>query len=376
MRINIATGPWFPVPAIQGGAVHRRWQGVAEVFAAKGHQVSILCRSYPGQPDTEVINGVTYIRRGGLPQSTNIYLDLLKDLAYALTTCPTLPPADILVINDFWLPVFAGWRSQVGKIVVNVARFPKGQFWLYKKVDRFAAVSMAIQKGILEECPTAISRIKVIPNPVNTQIFSSSTLSRNANEDKTILYVGRIHPEKGLDLLLDAFAILFEQISSIKLKIVGPVREDRGGGGKDYFLKLKKQAWGLPVEFLEPIFEPRKLANIYRQADLFCYPSLAEKGEAFPVAPLEAMATGLVPIVSNLDCFKDYIEEGKTGYFFDHRTSDRANNLAGIFKSAILDWNQTLHIGINAAKKARYFSYENIAELYLSDFAELIQASK
>jgi hypothetical protein len=56
--------------------------------------------------------------------------------------------------------------------------------------------------------------------------------------------------------------------------------------------------------------------------------------------------------------------------------SDRANNLAEILKSAILDWNQTLHMGINAAKKARYFSYENIAELYLSDFAQLIQASK
>ncbi|MDJ0734449.1 MAG: glycosyltransferase family 4 protein [Nostocaceae cyanobacterium] len=372
MQINIATGPWLPVPAIQGGAVNRRWQGVAEVFAARGHQVTILCRSYPGQPQFEKINGVSYIRRGGFPQSTNIYLDLIKDLVYALTTFPVLPLADILVINDFWLPVFATLRPKVGKIVINSARFPKGQYWLYAKVHCFAAVSHAIEEAIAQEYPDGISRIKVISNPIDTITFHPPIAPRPSREDKTILYVGRVHPEKGIHLLLDAFAILSQQFPRIRLRIIGPIKENQGGGGESYFRKLKTKAENLPVEFSQPIFEPTKLADAYRQADLFCYPSLAEKGESFGVAPLEAMASGLVPVVSNLDCFRDFIEEGITGYFFDHRSDDAANNLSATLSSAIINWETTSTMAEKAAHKAQEFSYDKIADSYLADFEELL----
>ena len=372
MRINIATGPWLPVPAIQGGSVNRLWQGLAERFAAKGHQVTILCRSYPGQPPEETINAVNYIRRGGLPQSTNIYLDLVKDLGYALITFPTLPPGDILVINDFWLPIFASLRPKVGKIVINSARFPKGQYWLYAKVARFAAVSRVIGDAISQQYPAGISRIRVIPNPIDTSIFSPPIPPRSSRKNKIILYVGRIHPEKGIHLLLKAFAILYKQIPQVKLQILGPYRENQGGGGEDYFHNLKIQAQGLPIEFLEPIFDQHKLANAYRKADLFCYPSLADRGESFGVASLEAMATGLVPIVSNLDCFRDFIEESHTGYFFEHRHVDAAKNLASRLFYAINNWEATIQMSVKAAQKATQFNFDYIAEQYLSDFTGLI----
>ena len=374
MRINIAMGPWFPVPAIEGGAVHRRLQGVAEVFAAKGHQVTILCRSHPKQPSSEIINGVHYLRRGGFPQSTNIKLDLVKDLIYALTTFPTLPTGDILMINDFWLPVFAPWKPSVGKIVFGAARFPKRQYWLYQQTDLFIAVSQAIAKAIEKQYPAAKKRIQVINNNIDCKIFSPPVIPRKSDEQKTILYVGRIHPEKGLDLLLTSFSIVIHKIPEVRLKIIGPYQENQGGGGESYLASLKQQAQGLPVEFCEPIFEPNKLADVYRQADLFCYPSLAETGESFGVAPLEAMATGLVPIVSNLDCFKDFIEAETTGYYFDHRSSDKAINLANALEFAVTNWNQTQQMGLNAVKKAMEFSQETIANKYLNVFSKLLSA--
>ena len=54
---------------------------------------------------------------------------------------------------------------------------------------------------------------------------------------------------------------------------------------------------------------------------------MAEKGEAMPVAPLEAMANGCVPLVSKLDCFRDYISDGTNGFVFDHRGSARDSDL-------------------------------------------------
>lgn len=373
MLINIATGPWLPMPAIQGGAVNRLWQGVAEQFAAHGHQVTILCRSYTGQPPNEIINGVTYIRRGGFPQSVNIYQDLLKDLIYALATFYTIPPGDILIINDFWLPVFAALRPQAGKIVINAARFPKGQYWLYANTDLFVAVSQAIAQAISQEYPPAIPRLRVISNPINTHIFFPPKIPRSTTGEKTILYVGRIHPEKGLDLLLNAFSLLHKKISNVKLRIIGPYAENQGGGGQSYLNNLKKLAQNLPVDFCEPIFAPNRLADAYREADLFCYPSLAEKGESFGVAPLEAMATGLVPIVSNLDCFRDFIENDQTGYFFDHRSSQRELNLANTLELALINETKTAQIGLNAAAQALNFSQENIADQYLKVFEELMK---
>lgn len=373
VNISIVTGPWLPVPPLQGGSVPRLWQGLAEEFASIGHQVTILCRSYPSQPQQETINGVRYVRHSGFPQSRSIALDLLKDLAYALVMMPVLPRADILIINDFWLPVFAAkLRPDAGRIVVNANRFPKGQYHLYKGVTRFAAASQAIQEAIANQYPAAIPQIRVFPNPIDTRVFSPPLSPRATKADKTILYVGRIHPEKGIHLLLDAFAILSRQLPQVKLRILGPVKENQGGGGEEYLRNLQTKAQGLPVEFSPPIFDLPKLADAYRAADLFCYPSLAEKGEAFPVAPLEAMATGLVPVVSDLACFKDLIEAGETGYFFDHRSSHAAKNLSDAFASAILNWEKTCQAGVKATQKAQEFSYAQIAALYLEDFEKLV----
>ncbi|MBD2357532.1 glycosyltransferase family 4 protein [Tolypothrix sp. FACHB-123] len=372
MIINIATGPWLPVPAVQGGAIPRLWQGLAEEFAARGHDVRILCRSYPGQPQTEVINGVQYIRCGGMPQSTNIILDLLKDFFYALLTFPTLPPGDILVINDFWLPIFAALRPTTGKVVINANRYPKGQYWLYAKTTFFAAASRAIQEAIAKEYPAAIHRMGIIPNPIDTCIFSPNTQPKLENKEKVILYVGRIHPEKGVHLLLDAFSILSQQISTVKLRIIGPIKENQGGGGELYLRNLHSNSKGLNVEFLTPIFDVYKLAEAYREADVFCYPSLAEKGESFGVAPLEAMASGLVPVVSDLACFGDFIQEGQTGYFFNHRRVDAAKNLSEKLALAIINCEADSTMSIQAAQKAKEFSYKQVSELYLADFQQLL----
>ncbi|BAU13907.1 lipopolysaccharide N-acetylglucosaminyltransferase [Leptolyngbya sp. NIES-3755] len=372
MKIAIAMGPWFPVPAIEGGAVPRFWQGLAEQFAASGHQVTMLCRSHPEQPDYEIINRVHYVRRGGFPQSPNIWLDLVKDLVYAITTTPMLPRTDVLVINDFWLPAFAQFHPLVDKVVVNVARFPKGQFRLYQYVDQFAVVSHPIQAAVAEQYPAATDRMRVIPNAIDTSVFYPS-ISSIGRSEKVLLYVGRLHPEKGIHLLIDAFAQFSKRFPDVKLKIIGPAQGNQGGGGESYLATLKQKAIGLRIEFVGPIFDPHQLAETYRAADLFCYPSLAEKGESFGVAPLEAMACGLVPIVSNLACFQDFIEHKNTGYIFDHQSSQPADQLALTLETAFSNWSSTCKIARDAAQKATQYSYEKIAQQYLAQFEQLLR---
>src|SRR2546429_971559 len=63
MRITIVTGPFYPVPPAPCGAVERLWRDLAERFAGLGHQVTVLCRHWPGQNKDETVAGVRYVRR-------------------------------------------------------------------------------------------------------------------------------------------------------------------------------------------------------------------------------------------------------------------------------------------------------------------------
>ena len=191
-------------------------------------------------------------------------------------------------------------------------------------------------------------------------------------EQETILYVGRVHPEKGVHILVEAFGRLISRHPNLRLRIVGPIAEEHGGGGYSYERTLKSLAQGLPVGFAGPVFEPGRLADIYRSANLFCYPSLAERGESFGVAPLESMACGVPPIVSQLECFNDYVCDGENGWLFNHRTERPVDALTGKLDEVLSNQSQISAAGAQASKAARRFSYETVAKQYLTEFANLL----
>jgi glycosyltransferase involved in cell wall biosynthesis len=374
MKITITTGPMLPVPPLLGGAIPRLWQGLAGEFAQRGHSVTIFARAYPGQPPAETISGVHYLRWGGFSQGLSIAADLVKTLLFAMGAVWRLPPADILVTNDFWLPVFAPYiRPGAGKVVVNANRFPKGQFRLYQSAARIAAASTAVRNAIIRECPALAAKTRILPNPVDTHLMMPRANQRPSHGAKTLLYVGRLHPEKGVHLLLEAFSRLARQHPDWNLRLVGPIAVNQGGGGGDYQKRLADLAGTLPVEFAGPVFDSQKLVSFYQDADLFCYPSLAEKGESFGVAPLEAMACGVPPIVSDLECFRDYLVDRKSGWFFDHRGKDPAQSLADKLTEVMNAPDQIASVGRSAAEAARRFSYAAVAEQYLMDFTSLLK---
>ncbi len=376
MRITIATGPFLPLPPAPCGAVERRWYEVGKEFSRRGHRVTFLCCAHPTQNPDETADGVRYIRRMEWKRSRRISLSLFKDLLYSSCLLTVAPPCDIFVTNAFWLPALASWlRLTTGKVVVNVARMPKRQMWLYLKADRLSAVSSAVGEAIAGQCPAAVPLVKVIPNPVDTRFFKPPSAGRSSRGERTLLYTGRIHPEKGLHLLLDAFALLDrEGVGGVRLKIVGPARIQQGGGGRRYLALLREKARGLPVEFLDPVYDRGELAKLYQTVQYYCYPSLAEKGESFGVAPLEAMACGIAPVVSDLACFRDFIDDGETGWVFNHRAAEPARNLCETLKKVILDASLASRAGARAAERAARFSVENVASLYLADFEELLNS--
>lgn len=375
MKITIATGPTFPVPTQRGGAVQRLWEVLADEFVARGHEVTIFARSYPGQASDEVIRGIRFVRWGGYDQSTSIRKDLVRCLLYAMRASRRVPAADIVVTNDFWTPaVLPLLHPSAGRVVVNANRFPKGQYQLYGRVAALAAASGPVARAIIREVPRLAAKTTVVPNCI-APVFLRPVGERKIDSKVRILFVGRLHPEKGLQLLADALRELARRGGADwDGVLVGPWAEEAGGGGAVFREELRRRLEGLPVRFEEPLYDPAELVASYDAADIFLYPSQAERGESFGIAPLEAMARGAVTVVSDLEVFRDYLQPGINGEVYDHRNPDAAAALGQALRDLIDAPQRRATLAAAGRATAEKFSPSAIAEIYIRLFLQLLPA--
>ena len=323
MKITIIQGAFLPVPPVQGGAVEKIWYRMGQEFAALGHEVVHIGRSHADLLASETFCGVNYIRIPGYDTPASIIKLKWLDLLYSIRAVKEIPKdADIVITNTFWSPVLLSPKLRE-KLCVSVERLPKGQMWLYKHAPILRANSTPVAEAIRRELPSnQHQRVVTIPNPLPFHQLPAIDFSE---KKRVLLYVGRLHPEKGIELLIKSFKTLN---ADWKLRIVGPSDVSTGGGGTPYLESLKRLAGEANIEFTGPVFDMNLLNQFYAEASIFVYPSVAEKGETFGLAPLEAMAWGCVPVISNLSCFRDFIDNEANGLIFDHQSNDAVNLLS------------------------------------------------
>ncbi len=302
MKITIVQGAFLPVPPLMGGAVEKVWFGLGQEFVQRGHQVTHISRCYGDLPQNEMIKGVRHLRVSGFDTPKSLAVLKILDLIYSWYVIKILPEADILVTNTFWLPILVRDKKH-GAVYIHIARYPKGQMRFYKPAARLQTVSNVIADAIAAQEPAIASKICVISNPLPGEIGNFDITLLPDKREKWILYVGRVHPEKGIELLLNAFQeIISCGIGDWRLVIVGPWGTKFGGGGEAYYKHLKKKSLDIDnqIDWVGSVFDSSKLQDYYSKAALFVYPSLADKGEASPLAPLEAMAYGCPALVSTI----------------------------------------------------------------------------
>jgi len=370
MKITIVTGPSYPVPAVSGGAMSKAWELLAPEFAARGHEVVVLTRRHGRAAAPAPGANPRMVATWGFAQSRSLAFDLARDLAYATSLVPKLPRADVLVCNDFWLPAIAPWLTPAaGRVFICAARQPKRQYRLYRRDPRVIALSRAVAAAIAAQEPRLGPRTAVIPLPVDLDLFRQVG-PPPPRPGRVLQYVGRVHPEKGVHLLVRAFVRLAEAHPGWRLRIIGPIEAGQGGGGGAYIDELHAIAAGsLAVQFTGPVFDRAALARAYADADLICYPSLAEHGEAFGVVPLEGMAAGVPPVVSRLACFEDFVHDGDNGWVFDHRAADPVGALADVLDLAMRDDAERRRRGALGRAQAERHSVPWVAQRYLEEFA-------
>lgn len=376
MKITIVLGAFLPVPPIMGGAVEKVWFALAREFACRGHEVVQISRVVLQFPCEEMIDGVKHLRVRGFDTPRSLLWLKFLDLLYSLRTMSILPRSDITVTNTFWLPLLLRNQSR-GRVYVHVARYPKGQTRFYGTAARLQAPSHAVARAVAAEAPKLVQKIVVIPYPAPGSTIDGAPPPMGERE-KVILFVGRVHPEKGVHLLVDAFAQGARTVfASWTLMIVGSNEKKHGGGGEPYLVDLKQRAKGAEdkIVFRGPIFDQAALEQTFRAARFFVYPSLAERGESFGLAPLEAMTHGCAVLVSDLACFHDFICDGETGFIFDHRLGDPAGSLGAKLANTIVDLALLSDVADAGYRKSGEYSLPNVADQFLDDFNSLIRNS-
>ena len=279
----------------------------------------------------------------------------------------------LLVLNSIWSPILCllfKWKYR--RALYNVARFPKKQMGAYFAMSSLACVSTAVYNALIEQSPSMKSRACVIPNPIDTHIFCNEHMVKTLSDSPEVVYSGRVHKEKGLDILVKAVTRLHEVGVSVGLRIIGATKIEDGGSGEDYVDYLESLVRGYRITWVEPIFSPSLLAKEIRKGDIFCYPSIAGLGETFGVAPLEAMGLGLVPIVSNLDCFKDFIVDNENGLVFDHTDVRCDELLANCLMRLLSDEKMYSEMSAKAIKKSAGFSVSRVSDMYMSIFKKVL----
>jgi glycosyltransferase involved in cell wall biosynthesis len=367
MKITIVQGAFLPVPPVLGGAVEKMWYGLAKEFINHGHEVNYISKSYKGFLNTESDDGINHFRvRGYKVPSSGIVLKIL-DLFYSLKAVQKISNnTDIIISNTFWLPFILS-SNQKRKCMLDVARMPKGQMKFYTQNARLRANSNPVAKAIRAEIKIKyFNKVVMIPNTLPFKNINTIDFSK---KEKIILYTGRIHPEKGLDILIKSFVTLY--VNDWQLLIVGPYCTETGGGGNNYLEELKKLATNSNVVFLEPVFDIDKLSAIYLKASVFVYPSVAELGETFGVSPLEAMSWGCATIVSNLDCFKDFLTHNKNGLSFDHRSEQKVEILNQLLKDLINNPKLLNDLAKEGLKVNKTHSTEKLAIDFLNEFKSM-----
>ena len=214
------------------------------------------------------------------------------------------------------------------------------------KIDYIVAVSEYIKKGIIDRFPHLCDKCTYVYPGIDLEIFKSKW-EQGYSDDKVIIYTGRVVPEKGLHILVEAFKLLKQDYPNIILQIYGIFL---GPNGDDSYLQNLKDN-SIKILGLHP---RKEIANILKKATVFVYPVIWE--EALGLAPLEAMAVGLPVVVSDVRSGYSEIINSQNGFYF---ASGDSVQLKEILKEILNSQLKQINIGHKARETINdYLSWD------------------
>jgi glycosyltransferase involved in cell wall biosynthesis len=205
-------------------------------------------------------------------------------------------------------------------IVYDVLKILKAElhkYFIINNINHFIIPSRILMNYFNEIYPD--KHTFYLPHFIDNKIFSFKKI-KNYN---SLLYVGRLNSEKGIDLLIKAFKMVSKSNSSIRLTIVGEGSEKNNLINLIDKLKLSEKVY--IYNFMNKI----DLADLYYHSTIVVIPS--QSIEVGPLVAYEAMAAGRPIIGANRGGISELVISHKNGYLYQfddyHDLAMKINNL-------------------------------------------------
>jgi len=382
-------------PVFAGGAIN--FSQLAREFVGGGHEVWVLTFGSPGLPAEEFVDGVRVVRvsrfGSGMVNLISFWSESVFELIRRRKEFDLLHTHSLGASNA---PLVFAAKMLGKKVVYQVTlmgmypcSIPDGVASHFLRivssfVDGFVANSTPILKKIKENSFIEKPCV-VLPRGVDTAKYHPVS-----EEEKTVLrrqlglkqrasyviFVGIITERKGVDVLVDAFGVVAESNPEAQLLLVGPYSPQ-----DEVFSRMRSEhadgfVEGLKAKIEESGLEDRvsftgytdRVAEYMQASDVFVFPS---RREGLPASVLQAMATGLPCVVSELDgVSRDIIEEDVDGFVIDE---PKPEEYAERITHLLSDDEGRSRIGLNARRSIeKRFRLEDVAGRYLEYYAVLL----
>jgi len=207
----------------------------------------------------------------------------------------------------------------------------------------------------------------IVPNGVDPAKFDRrapplATQLGLAPGTATLLFMSRLHPKKGVDILLKAFALMADLLAHVTLVIAG---NDAGSGyGRELVGLSRTLGIGDRCHFTGEVRGEAKL-DMLAGADIFVLPS---HSEGLPVAAIEAMAASL-PVVLSPGCNLPEVATARAGLIVETVPEILAQAISGLFA----DLDAARAMGQNGRRLvARKFTWQRIARETIEIYSRLM----
>ncbi len=358
MKIGIVSQSYYP----RFGGVTEHVHATAAELARRGHDVRVITAAFNTNPDGGL--DVDRIGRNVLVPFNRAYVDVtvgwrLKNQLRELfarydfdvlhTHCPAAPTLPLLAVAAAQCPQVGTFHMTGRNALQELFREPLAR--RMRRLDARVAVSVTAS-----ECAQHYfdGDYSVIPNGVDVERFNPSVDGFEAwrGDDRiNIVFVGRLDPRKGVEHLLAAVPEVVERTrgrarflivgdSYLRKRLLASVRAD-----------MRKH-----VTFVGAV-PAADLPRWYATADIFVSP--ATGNESFGIVLLEAMATGVSVVCSDIPGYRTVVTPDQTAVVHPPRD---VGALTDALCALVTDDARRAELGVNGRARALEFAWPRVTD--------------
>lgn len=367
------------IPCLLTGGTEIQTLNLVRALVKGGHQVTTACyfeyaenmvKLYEDAGSIVVLFSKEGVRLGGvkgiiflLKNLWKIKFSLRPDVVHVQYMAPGAIPIILLKLM--------GQKSIVATAHTNAdvygAKAMKLLKFLQSHVLRtFTCITLRAEKNFFDSCSLFDPSIRRIPAHAHYTIYNALPgyiqITNKIRESKDIITIGvvsRLEHIKGMDLVVPAFAQVYEKNKNIRLLVVGDgsLRQQMEDNANKFHLKSN-------IEFVGRQ-EQAALQSYYDKIDVLLMPS---RSEGFGLTAIEGMARGCVLVASNTGGLPEVVREGYVGLLHQPESmDDLANKVCCLIENPKHFEQMRSHLH----DYVQQFTFERYADLFNDLYSKL-----